>query len=213
MRWAAIVLVLAAAASTPAGAKDLGVRGETWAVAEPDLLAGIEARLIEMERSGELARLQGEARSRARARLEEPEPVAGIAPARSERTRLFDPSIAVERDLRAADGTLIAAAGARVNPLRSHPLTRDLLFIDARREAEVRWALERIHAGEGPVKIVLLAGRPLELARRHAMAVFFDQGGRLAARLGLTRTPSLVERAGSRLRITEIPVEDTDERP
>ena len=213
MRWAAIVLVLAAAASTPAGAKDLGVRGETWAVAEPDLLAGIEARLIEMERSGELARLQGEARSRARARLEEPEPVAGIAPARSERTRLFDPSIAVERDLRAADGTLIAAAGARVNPLRSHPLTRDLLFIDARREAEVRWALERIHAGEGPVKVVLLAGRPLELARRHGMRVFFDQGGRLAVRFGLTRTPSLVERAGSRLRITEIPVEDTDERP
>ena len=213
MRWAAIVLVLAAAASTPAGAKDLGVRGETWAVAEPDLLAGIEARLMEMERSGELARLQGEARSRARARLEEPEPVAGIAPARSERTRLFDPSLAVERDLRAADGTLIAAAGARVNPLQSHPLTRDLLFIDARREAEVRWALERIHAGEGPVKIVLLAGRPLELARRHGMRVFFDQGGRLAVRFGLTRTPSLVERAGSRLRITEIPVEDTDERP
>ena len=59
MRRAAIVMVmaLAAAAPMPAGAKDLGVRGATWPVAEPDLLAQIEARLSELDRSGELARL------------------------------------------------------------------------------------------------------------------------------------------------------------
>ena len=83
-------------------------------------------------------------------------------------------------------------------------LARDLLFIDARRDAEVAWAL----AHEGPAKIVLLAGRPLDLARRHGEPVFFDQGGRLAARLGLRFTPALVEQAGSRLRITEIPLAD-----
>ena len=208
MRRAAIVLALAfaAAAPMPAGAKDLGVRGETWPIAEPDLLAEIEARLTEMERSGELARLQGQARARARAALEEPEPVAGIAPAREVRTRLFDPSIVVERDIRAADGTAIARAGARVNPLATHKLTRDLLFIDARREAEIAWALGH----ERPAKIVLLAGRPLDLARRFGAPVFFDQGGRLAARFGLNRTPVLIEQAGSRLRITEVPLRDDE---
>ena len=64
-------------AAGAASAKDLGVRGQTWPVAEPDLLAQIEARLMAMERSGELARLQEEARVRARSRLEAPEPVAG----------------------------------------------------------------------------------------------------------------------------------------
>ena len=56
MRRAAIVLALAfaAAAPMPAGAKDLGVRGETWPIAEPDLLAEIEARLTQMQRSGEI---------------------------------------------------------------------------------------------------------------------------------------------------------------
>ena len=206
---AGAALAIALAACPPAWAKDLGVRGETWAIAEPDLLAGIEARLMEMERSGELARLQTEARSRARSQLEEPEPVPGIAPAMETRTRLYDPSIAVERDVRAADGTTIVGAGARVNPLDIHPLTRDLLFIDGRRKAEVAWALDHKH----PATIILLAGRPLDLARRYGKPVFFDQGGHLAARFGLSRTPALVEQAGSQLRITEFSVEEPEKRP
>ena len=46
--------------------------------------------------------------------------------------------------------------------------------------------------------------------RRHRRPFFFDQGGRLAARFGIAATPSLVEQAGSQLRITEIPVEDRE---
>ena len=101
---------------------------------------------------------------------------------------------------------MIAAAGTRVNPLERTTLVRDLLFVDGRREAEVAWALG--HAR--PAKIVLLAGRPLELMREHRRPFYFDQGGRLAARFGLRFTPSLVAQAGTRLRITEIPVEDRE---
>ena len=198
------VLLTSVLSVSPAGAADLGVRGATWPVAEPDLLAEIEARLKAMQHSGEFALIERDARSRARSRLEEPEPVPGIAPAREARERLFDPAIVVERDIRLPDGTLIAAAGARANPLASHALTRDLLFVDGRREAEIAWALKH----ERPSKIVLLAGRPLDLMRKHRRAFFFDQGGRLAARFGIAATPSLVEQAGARLRITEIPVED-----
>ena len=208
---AAALLLSAVLAGLPAGgipsaavAKDLGVRGATWAIAEPDLLEAIEARLLEMQGSGELARFEDEARERARRTLEEPEPVPGIALATRERSRLFDPAIVVERDIRTPDGTLIAAAGTRINPLERIEMTRDLLFVDGRRVAEVAWAL----AHENPAKIVLLAGRPLELMRKHGRPFFFDQGGRLAARLGLRFTPSLVEQAGTRLRITEIPIED-----
>ena len=212
MRPAALLLAAALAALPAIGvpssapAKDLGVRGVTWPVAEPDLLAEIETRLLEMQRSGELARFEDEARERARRRIEEPDPVPGIVPATRERIRPFDPAIVVERDIRAPDGVLIAAAGTAVNPLERMPLTRDLLFVDGRRAAEVAWAL----AHDRPAKIVLLAGRPLELMREHARPFFFDQGGRLAARFGLRFTPSLVEQAGSRLRITEVPVEDRD---
>ena len=203
-----VLLAALTAAAIPfaAGAKELGVRGATWPIAEPDLLVEIEARLAAMASSGEMARIEREARSRARARLEEPAPVAGITPAREARSRAFDPAILVDRDIRAPDGALVAAAGTRIDPLQHMPLTRDVLFIDGRRKIEVDWAL----AHERPAKIVLLAGRPLELARTHGRPFFFDQGGRLAARFGLAATPSLVRRDGARLRIDEIALEDRD---
>ena len=203
----AAALLLATALPSAASTKDLGVRGATWPVAEPDLLARIEARLIELERSGALARLEEEARANARRKLEEPDPLPGIAPATKERSRLWDPAITVARDIRTPAGTLIAAAGTRVNPLERITLARDLLFVDGRREAEIAWALSHETESGRPAKIVLLAGRPLDLMRQHRRPFFFDQGGRLAARFGLRFTPSLVEQAGSQLRITEVPVE------
>ncbi|MDE0029366.1 MAG: type-F conjugative transfer system protein TraW [Deltaproteobacteria bacterium] len=191
-------------AAQPASAKDLGIRGAVWPVAEPDLLIQIEARLGEMEASGEMARMRREAVERARQRIEAPERVEGIEAARVHRTRLFAPSIILDRDIRAADGTLIAARGARVNPLDMQPLTRDLLFIDGARSVEVAWALRH----ERPSRIVLVAGRPLDLMRVHGRPFFFDQGGRLSKRLGLRATPSVVAAEGPALRITEVPLED-----
>ncbi len=188
----------------PASAKDLGVRGAVWPIAEPDLLAQIETRLGEMEASGEMARMRREAVERARQRIEAPARVEGIEAARVRRTRLFDPSIALDRDVRTADGTLIAARGAQVNPLDAQPLTRDLLFIDGARPVEVAWALDHGR----PARIVLVAGRPLELMRVHGRPFFFDQGGRLSKRLGLRATPSVVAAEGSVLRITEVPLEE-----
>ena len=199
---AVIAVVLAVTLQAPAAAKDLGVRGETWAIAEPDLLEALEARLLELEHSGALAAMEEEARVRARARMEAPEPVAGIAPAVRHSTRRIDPSVVLDRNVRFADGTLLAAAGSRLNPLEHVPLSRDLLFIDGRRDVEIAWALER----RGPSTIVLLAGRPLDLSRRHGRPFFFDQSGRLAARFALSATPVLIEQEGLHLRLTEVPL-------
>ena len=185
-------------------AKDLGVRGATWAVAEPDLLTEIEERLKALEASGALARFEAEAVARARSRIEAPDRVPGIRPATESRTRRFDPSVTVREDIRADDGTLIAAAGTRIEPFAHTPLTRDLLFVDGTRPVEIGWAL----AHGRPSKIVLVAGRPLELSRRHGRPFFFDQGGRLTDRLGIAATPSLVTREGAGLRIDEIALED-----
>lgn len=198
------VCLAAALSAAPAAAKDLGVHGETWPIAEPDLLAQIEARLAALQDSGALARFEREAKARALSRIEDPPRVEGIAPAREHRSRPFDPAIVVERDILTPDGTVIASAGTRIDPFAHHPLTRDLLFIDGTRAVEIAWALRR----ERPSKIVLLAGRPFELARAHGRVFFFDQGGVLARRFGLRATPSLVTQDGAALRITEIPLDD-----
>ncbi len=212
VEWGCVLAVLGCAlalAPRPGAARDLGVRGAVWPIAEPDLLAGIEARLRELEESGGLDRLRTEARERARQRIEAPGRVEGIGPARVRRTRLFDPSIEVDRDVRAADGTLIAARGTRLNPLdRMRGLARDLLFVDGTRPVEVSWALRHGR----PARIVLVDGRPLELMRIHQRRFFFDQGGRLSRRLGLRATPSVVAAEGPVLRITEVPLEDEEGR-
>ena len=197
-----------------AAAKDLGTRGASWPVTESDLLEEIAARLQEMDASGKLARLQEQAREQARRSLEEPAPVAGIAPAVERRTRRFDPSITVAKDLVGPDGEVIAAAGTRINPLDHAPPAGELLFIDGRRASEVAWALSRARAPDGAraenpaAKIILLAGRPFDLMRRHGRPFYFDMGGTLAARFGVRATPTLAVQNGSFLRLTEIPLPD-----
>ena len=206
--FAAATICCALLLAAPPGApKDLGVRGAVWPIEEPDLLREIEKKLQAMEDTGEADRMRRKAVERARERVEAPPRVAGVSPARFLRIRRFDPTVTVEQDIRTAGGTLVAARGTRINPLERRPLTRELLFIDGTRPVEVDWALAR----EKPSVIVLLAGRPLDLARAHGRAFFFDQGGRLARRLGVVATPSLVAAEGTFLRITEVPLEDEPE--
>lgn len=191
-------------AAYPVSAKDLGVLGETWPIGEPDLLAQVESELLEMQRSGELARRDEEARARARAHLEAPPRVPGIVAALEPRTWLYDPAIVVREDVVAPDGAIIAAAGTRIEPLAHRPMTQTLLFIDGTRSVEVEWALAQV----APTKIVLLAGRPFDLARTHRRAFYFDQNGVLAQRFGLNATPSRIRQEGLKLRITEIPLRE-----
>lgn len=199
LAWAVL-----AAVAPPAVAKDLGVRGETWPIAEPDLLEQIGTRLAALELSGETARFEREAIARARAHVEAPPRVAGVVPATEPRSWLFDPSIVIERDVATPDGTVIAAAGTRVNPLLARPLSRDVLFVDGARSVEVAWAL----AHPRPARIVLVGGRPLALSRAHGRSFFFDQGGALTARLGIAATPARAFQEGAALRIEETPLED-----
>ena len=201
-----IGVALIGACSAAAAARDLGVRGAVWPPVEADFLASIEDTLLELERSGELARLNEEAAARALERVEAPAPVPGILPATTNRSRLFDPSVTVGEDIFGPDGTTIATAGTRVNPLAYRPLTGSLLFIDGTRRAEVQWALDE----ETPSKIVLLAGRPLELARTHGRPFFYDQAGALAERFGLSATPSRITQHELLLRIDEIVLRTAD---
>ena len=191
-------------AAYPVAAKDLGVLGETWRIEEPDLLTQVEAALTELERSGELARLNDEARVRARERLEAPPAVPGVAPATAPRTWLFDPAITVTEDIPGPGGAVIAAAGTRIEPLAHRPLTQHLLFIDGRRPVEGEWALAQV----SPTRIVLLAGRPFDLGRTHGRAFYFDQTGALTERFGLGATPTRIRQEGLKLRITEIPLDE-----
>jgi conjugal transfer pilus assembly protein TraW len=187
-------------------AMDLGVIGPTYEISEPHLLQMIEQRLREKERSGELVRLEAEARKRSIATVKNPPPVTGLRATDAVRTFYFDPSFTLDRNLLGPQGELLFAAGTRKNPLEVVSLSRHLLFFDARDPRQVGRALQLIALYQGRVKPILVGGSYLDLMQSWHLPVYYDQQGLLTRRLGITQVPALVSQDGLRLRIDELAV-------
>jgi len=203
---APLVLGLMLATAGGVRAMDLGVIGPTYEISEPHLLQMIEQRLREKERSGELGRLEAEARKRGIATVKNPPPVTGLRATDAVRTFYFDPSFAVDRNLLGPQGELLFAAGTRKNPLEVVSLSRHLLFFDARDPRQIGRARQLIALYQGRVKPILVGGSYLDLMQSWHVPVYYDQQGLLTRRLGITQVPALVSQEGLRLRIDELAV-------
>ena len=204
MRLLLIPTLLMLACSMPAAAKDYGQHGTLWPVTEPDLLEQIEARLKHLEASGETARLNERLKQRTIARVNRPEPVAGITDAASLRSWQLDPTISAEQDIADEKGRIIIAAGTRVNPLDTVSLRAPLVFLDGDDPAQLAWASARF--GKTNAKLILVRGAPLALMKARQRRFYFDQGGTLVKHFGIRAVPAVVEQQGRVLRITETPV-------
>lgn len=203
---APLVLGLMLAAAGGVRAMDLGVIGPTYEISEPHLLQMIEQRLREKERSGELARLEAQARERGIATVKNPPPVTGLRATETVRTFYFDPSFTLDRNVLGPQGELLFAAGTRKNPLEVVSLSRHLLFFDARDPRQISRARQLIALYQGRVKPILVGGSYLDLMQSWHVPVYYDQQGQLTRRLGITQVPALVSQDGLRLRIDELAV-------
>lgn len=183
-------------------ATDVGTIGRTYPIAEPDLLADIEARARSAVASGRWERIAADARRRAIAYVESPPPVSGLRTVAEARTWFFDPTMVLSQDIRDQNGGLMYAAGTRVNPLDVVTLAESLLLFDGRDPAQVELAEKLVR--ERPVKPVLVGGSFLDLMRRWGRPVYYDQNGRIADRFHLTAVPALLTQDGNLMRIQEL---------
>lgn len=206
MSRAATPLLVAALliAGGKAGAVDLGTIGPTYEIAEPHLLAFIEQRLREKERSGELQRLVEAARARGIDTVRQPPPVEGLRTTERPRTYYVDPSFTLDRNITDPQGRLMFAAGTRKNPLEVVSLSRHLLFFDARDPRQVKHARELSGRYAGRIKPILTGGSYLDLMKAWRVPVYYDQSGTLTRRFGIRQVPALVSQDGLRLRIDEL---------
>ncbi|MFZ5665736.1 MAG: type-F conjugative transfer system protein TraW [Pseudomonadota bacterium] len=203
----ALALIVASQAS----AGDYGQHGTVWPVIEPDLLQQIHARLTQLEKTGETARLNEELKRRTIARVNRPLPVPGLTLASAARSWRFDPTITVERNIADDKGRVIIAAGTRVNPLDTVPLRNPLVFLDGDDPAQLAWAARRYSATKA--KLILVRGAPLELMKSRQRRFYFDQGGTLVKHFGIRAVPATVEQQGRVLLITEQPVSVKERTP
>ncbi|MBX9804808.1 MAG: type-F conjugative transfer system protein TraW [Alphaproteobacteria bacterium] len=186
----------------PCGAKDLGVIGTTFEIVEKSLLKVIEERLQDLQTSGKLAEHQKELQERVRQSIDRPRPVEGLQKTTTYQSRDYDPSFVLDKDIKDHEGNMIATAGTKYNPLVYHSFGKPLLLIDGDDALQVNWALSQ----EG--KIVLTQGTPLQLTKEHKRTFFFDQGGVLVKKLGLSKVPTRVSQKDKVLLIEEITLKD-----
>ena len=196
----AVLLIVGGKAS----AVDVGTIGPTYEIAEPHLLAFIEQRLREKERSGELQRLAEAARARGIDTVRQPPPVEGLRTTERPRTFYVDPSFTLDRNITDPQGRLMFAAGTRKNPLEVVSLSRHLLFFDARDPRQVKHARELSGRYAGRIKPILTGGSYLDLMKAWRVPVYYDQSGTLTRRFGIRQVPALVSQDGLRLRIDEL---------
>ncbi|MGF7154782.1 type-F conjugative transfer system protein TraW [Novosphingobium gossypii] len=190
----------------PAGAVDHGQMGEAWPIAEPDLLEVIRGRLETARATGKLDELNARFAERVKARVQRPTPVAGIASAIEDKSWEYDPTVAIEKDVRDHKGNLIAAAGQRINPLDTIGLKQKLVFINGDRPEEVSWAMAQ--GDDLKAKVIIVRGSPFDLMKANQRRFYFDQEGSLTAKFGIEHTPASVEQAGRILIVREVALKE-----
>jgi len=188
---------------SPVHAEDLGKWGKTYSIDEPDGLLAIKQKIARAYADGTVARKQREYIDKNLEAVRHPAPLPGISTAQEYSTRLFDPSVVINKDFAdPRNGQLVVAAGTRINPLEVMPYQFKIMLLDGRDPRQLKLA-QSILGQDLRNKIVLTAGSAVDLMEQWKQPVYFDQRGTISKRLGITKVPALVYARGNRLVIEE----------
>lgn len=181
---------------------DLGSYGSAVAVVERDMAEMISERLAQIDLTE-----QAEA---ARQRFWDNLDYLELPQAERARVRLLDPTFEVTQTVATPDGTVLAQAGDRINPLERVPFPDVVLVFDATREAHLAFVREQI---------ALHRDRPITLIS----SVFAREGGwdwlmrtsdavgrpvhllqeDVRSRFAIERVPTVITAEGLRFRVEE----------
>jgi conjugal transfer pilus assembly protein TraW len=187
--------------------KDAGkVRGQTWPIAEPDLIAVMQERMKQYawEKHAQQAtdHFFAALPSRAPSLPESEKPL----------TLFHDPSVVVQHDIRLPDGRLVARAGQVLNPLLDKAMpwsTWRAIVFNATSPWEVRQA--KAWAAQYPTARLMMTSPPGTQAGYVAIEKAFGRPVFLAdplvvQRLGVRFSPALIWPSGPQLQIDVAPI-------
>lgn len=185
-------------------AEDFGRYGMVFKVQEEGFLTMIQRKL-------QLVNIEQEKRKMleiARTRIEEPVAVTNIKRTQKAQSFIYEPSYIVKEDIILPDGTLLYALGIRVNPLDHMSLDKKLIFIDGKDRMQIEWFKQQQSSGvvKEEDKLILIAGRPLDLQKELGREVYFDQAGILTTKFKIEQVPAIIEQEGKVLRVREVEI-------
>lgn len=189
---------------------DVGTFGPVYEVVEPDVLDWIyNTRLPELERNGEIKKLQQKLQNKAQKSVERPKGVV-LPAATKHKIRRKNLMVKLNQDLYDADGALLLAQGTKVDPFQYLPESqKTLLFIDGDSNTQVNWAVDEYQKNH-EAHIVLTQGKPIELSNKKKVPIYFDQAHALTRHFRIDKLPTKLYRQGHILYIEEIVLELTD---
>lgn len=206
-----VILFVVVLSLERADAKDLGVYGKTYGISEPSIKEEIERKLKIHESSGQLEEFNEKYKKAVSRQIKEPNRVVGIADAKENKTRKFDPTTELEEDIivpnraiaqsgvqipKASEGgeeyQVLYKAGTKINPLKYMKFNEPLIFVDGRKEEQLEFA--RDYHDKNPLsKIILIDGKVGEKEiNDKSYYYFFDQWGAYSSRFNISNVPSIV---------------------
>lgn len=191
-----------------AHAQDLGVYGQTYPIIEPDLYAVIQTRIHQLQSTGRWQVLLDQWKAIVKAHADRPAAVSGLAPTPVLREWWWDPTVVLKRNIRNADGQIIAQKGTRFNPLEKIHWQKTFFFLDGDDPKQVRWLKKQLDETKNPLKIILVKGSISLLAKQFNRPIYFDQAGRITQRFGIRHVPARLLPGKLKLHIREEIPED-----
>ena len=193
-RATAASLALVCAAGV-AGVGQTLTLGQTFPIAEPDVLAEIQERVAKADVEGAMKRRPLEQHSAFQS--------VGLPYAKQPRERVFDPTYTLPQAITDAQGKVIYPAGTKINVYARMTMPGRVVVIGPE-PAHYRWLREVVKPTERDV-VLLAGGNPYQVRQSEELPVFIlDE--RMVERFGLEAAPAVVSQQGVMLKVAEYAV-------
>jgi conjugal transfer pilus assembly protein TraW len=189
--------------NTPVYTKDFGIIGQVYQIKEMDFLEHIQVRLQQMQKSGELEKINKEATERIKAHLDRPMPVSNISATTKYRKWFINPSTVIANDIKDSQGKIIVKVGTVVNPFNYISLRSTFIFYDGDNKSQITWAMSKVASLKNKAKLILVKGSIIEQHKLFRKKILFDQNGRLVDKFKIKHTPATAMQHGMQIIIEE----------
>lgn len=183
---------------------DLGRFGETFDIAERDLIEELKSRIEELDWEAKAAEAEQSFVSQLPSHM--------LPPARQTTERVFDPSVLVTQDIYAPDGRLLAARGSRINPAAQIPFDRRVVIFDGMDPQQVAFAAREVTVADSKYPVILITTRfdrqeglqGLEVLMTELNQNVFLLFPDFRERFGVERLPTVIFGRGDKVIIREV---------